>query len=498
MAAESCYLGIDLGAESGRVMAGLWNGREMRLEEVHRFANGGVSIGGTLRWDLLRLWSEIQSGLAAAARKYGHSIVSIGVDTWGLDFALLSKSDELLGLPWHYRDPRTRGLIDQACRTVPREEIFAESGIQFMEINSLYQLLALQRDHPEILEQARHLLLIPDFLNWCLCGSRVVEFTNATTTQFYHPTESRWSTGLLQRLGLPTAMLPEVVAPGTRLGGLRTDVAQRAGLGQVEVIAPATHDTGSAVVAVPTQHTGRTNWAYLSSGTWSLLGLEVPSAILSAKALEYNVTNEGGVDGTYRLLKNIMGLWILQQCRRAFEASGGISDYSQLVRAAETARPFLFLIDPDDPRFLNPADMPEAIRAVCRETGQPVPQSEGELVRGVLESLALKYAVVLRRLEEIAGFAVETIHVVGGGARNALLNQFTADACGCRVAAGPVEATVLGNLLLQARSRGELASLGQIRDASHAIGGLEVYEPHRDAGWDAAAARFAALLASVH
>ena len=308
-----------------------------------------------------------------------HSIVSIGVDTWGLDFVLLSKSDELLGTAVAlsgsaYPRPHQTGVPHGS-----REEIFAESGIQFMEINSLYQLLALQRDHPEILEQARHLLLIPDFLNWCLCGSRVVEFTNATTTQFYHPTENRWATGLLQRLGLPTAMLPEVVAPGTRLGGLRADVAQRTGLNHVEVIAPATHDTGSAVVAVPTQHTGRTNWAYLSSGTWSLLGLEVPSAILSAKALEYNVTNEGGVDGTYRLLKNIMGLWILQQCRRAFEAVGGISNYDQLVHAAREARPFLFLIDPDDPRFLNPPDMPEAIRSVCRESGPARPTERGRI-----------------------------------------------------------------------------------------------------------------------
>jgi rhamnulokinase len=490
--AEQCYLGIDLGAESGRVMAGLWDGRHMRLEELHRFSNGPVEIAGTLRWDILRLWSEVERGLSAAGKRFGSDVVSVGVDTWGVDYVLLSKSSELLGEPWHYRDARTRGLLQATLERVSRSEIFAATGLQFMEINTLYQLLAAQQQTPDVLADADCFLMIPDFMNWCMCGARAVEFTNATTTQCYHPTDRRWSLGLLEKLGLPTKMFPEVVPPGTRLGQLRDSVARRTGLAKVSVVTPATHDTGSAVAAVPTQKTGTARWAYISSGTWSLMGVELDRALLSDRVLKLNLTNEGGVNFTYRLLKNIMGLWLVQQCKRSFEARGRDYDYDALVRLAGAAPALRSLVDPDDPRFLNPPDMPAAIQSYCRETGQAVPESEGELVRCALESLALKYQAVLRSLEEVTGSPIEVVHVVGGGSRNELLNQFTANASGRAVLAGPVEATILGNLLVQTRASGESVSLADLRAIVRDSSELREFHPDRasESAWNEARDRF--------
>jgi rhamnulokinase len=493
---EKCFLGIDLGAESGRVMAGLWDGQRLRLEEVRRFPNGGVSVGETLRWDIVRIVGEIERGLTAAAQKFGDSIVSMGADTWGVDFALLSKSGEMLGLPRHYRDARNPAAMERLLAALPRAEIFAASGVQFIPINTLCQLLALRDENPEILETAEMFLMIPDFLHWHLCGSRAGEFTNATTTQFFHPREKCWSTALLEKLGLPTKILPEVVTPGTELGAVRDSVLQRTGLGRVKVVAPATHDTGSAVAAVPTAGTGRGNWAYISSGTWSLLGVELAAPNLSPQAAAMNLTNEGGVDGSYRLLKNIMGLWILQCCRRAFEKRGGVADYAELVHLAQMAPPFRSLIDPDDLEFLNPPDMPNAIATFCRETNQPAPRDEGEFARCVLESLALKYATVVEALEDITGQWMEAIHIVGGGSRNALLNQFTADACARKVVAGPVEATVLGNVLVQARAAGELRSLDDIRRITWSSSDVQEFQPQDGATWKEARAKFTGILAA--
>jgi rhamnulokinase len=492
--AEQVYLGIDLGAESGRVMAGIWNGSSIRLEELHRFPNGGVWVGESLKWDVVRLWGEIQNGLAAGAKKFGRSIVSVGVDTWGVDHVLLSKTDELLGLPFHYRDPRTRGVMDRVLKRVSRAEIFAASGLQFMELNTLFQLVSLSEQHPELLAAADCLLMMPDFIHWCLCGEKAVEFTNATTTQFFHPVKRAWSEDLLRALGLPTAMLPRVVSPGTRLGPLRPGLASRLGLEGVSVVAPASHDTGSAVAAIPTSNTGGVNWAYISSGTWSLMGVEVGNAVLTPRAQALNLTNEGGIEGTYRLLKNIMGLWLVQQCRRAFERRGTPFDYEELVRRAAGAPALQSLVDPDHPSFLSPEDMTAEIRAFCRGTGQPVPGSEGEFIRCALESLVLKYQVTLEGLEELVGRRIDVIHVVGGGSRNALLNQFTADACGRPVLAGPVEATVLGNLLVQVKAAGEIGSLGDLRRVVRDSHALERFEPREPAAWEAARGRFRSLL----
>jgi len=484
------YLAVDLGAESGRVIAGIWNGRQLQLDEIHRFPNGGVYLGDTLRWDVLMLWSEIQKGLALAGKKYGRRIVSVGADTWGLDFVLLNKQDEMLGLPYHYRDARTRGGLERAFKKVPRAEIFKQTGLQFMELNSLYQLLAWKENSPAILDAAETLLFIPDFLHWAMCGVKRAEFTIASTSQFLHPLKRNWSLPLMKKFGLPTHFLPKVVAPGTTLGKFSKALAERTGLAGVKVVAPPSHDTASAVAGVPTANTGKANWAYISSGTWSLMGVEIQKAVLTPRALELNMTNEGGVDGTYRLLKNIMGLWLVQQCKRSFDAAGKKYDYSQLATLAAKARPLRSIVNVNAPRFLNPPDMPREIQGFCRETKQPVPRTEGELIRCAYESLALKYRETLASIEELTGEESEVIHIVGGGSQSKILNQFTADACDRPVVAGPVEATAMGNLLTQARADGEVGSLAEMREVVRASSIVQRYEP---AAWKEAAERFAEL-----
>lgn len=492
--AARCYLGVDLGAESGRVVAGLFDGHSLELKELNRFSNGPVNIGGSLRWDVLKLWTGIQEGLVKAHNEFGGDIASVGVDTWGVDYVLLSKTGEILGQPYNYRDVRTRGLMQAAFQKIPRQQIFAATGLQFMEINTLYQLIAMQRTNPELMRLASRFLMMPDFFHWCLAGSQVVEFTNATTSQCFDASQRNWAFDLLRTLEVPTEMFGEVVSPGTKLGRLRAEIAERTGLPRIDVIAPATHDTAAAVVAVPTENTGAANWAYLSSGTWSLLGVETPQAILTPRALELNVTNEGGVDGTYRLLKNIMGLWLVQEIRSSLERAGRTIDYAQLAQRATVAEPFRSLIDPDDPSFLSPPDMPSAIRDSCAAHGQPAPETEGQLVRCALESLALKYRVVLRQLEELTGTPVEVVHIVGGGSKNELLNQFTANACGKPVVTGPVEGTVMGNVLVQARAMGEIGTLAEIREVVRNSTPIKRYEPEDRAMWEPAAERFSGLM----
>ncbi len=491
---KQCYLAVDLGAESGRVVAGLFDGTRVELVELHRFRNGPVSVGGTLRWDLVNLWREIQTGLTKAAAQYGESIKSVGVDTWGVDYVLLSETEEMIGLPYCYRDPRTSGLMNHTFTRVPRAEIFAQTGLQFMEINTLYQLVSMTQKNKPLLDQAATFLMIPDFLNWLLCGSKVVEFTNATTSQCFDATRRDWATGLLSKLGIPTRMFPTVVDPGTKLGTLRPEIARLTNLNRIDVVAPATHDTGAAVVAVPTDLTGTAKWAYISSGTWSLMGLEVPNAVLTERALQLNVTNEGGVDGTYRLLKNIMGLWLVQQCKGSFDRAGRNFDYSQLTQMASASPAFRSIVDPDDTRFMAPEDMPQAIASWCRDTNQPVPETDGQFIRCCLESLALKYGRVLRWLEELSGEKVEVVHIVGGGAKNDILNQFTSNACGCPVVTGPTEGTALGNVLIQARTAGEIGSLSEIRKVVKASSELGRFEPQDRAAWTAADAKLTEMM----
>lgn len=493
MSAFKTYLGVDVGAESGRLIAGLWDGKRIRLKEVHRFANGTVPIGGTLRWDLLHLWKEIRDGLVLAGNTL-EPCSSVGVDTWGVDYVLQDRRGEWLGLPFAYRDPRTQGLVAELCALVPRQEIFEASGLQFMEINTLVQMLAAQQSHPHLLSQAHRMLMIPDWIHWALCGSTVTEFSNATTTQCLHPTTRSWSTGLMDKLGIPTHFLPEIVQAGTDLGDLRPEVSESSGLRKTRVIAPATHDTGSAVVGVPAVGHACGEWAYISSGTWSLMGVEMQDATLSREALHLNFTNEGGVDGTYRLLKNIMGMWLVQQLKKGFEKRGGTYGYAELVQLAAKASPLRSIINPDSPQFLRPAEMISAVQDFCKSTAQPVPETEAELVRCVLESLALRYRDVLTSLETLTGKTIQVIHIVGGGSRNALLNQFTADACKRPVIAGPIEATAIGNVLFQAKSMGELRSLSDIRSVIRDSFSDEMQEFHPRsenlAVWDAAAARW--------
>jgi rhamnulokinase len=354
-------------------------------------------------------------------------------------------------------------------------------------------LLAVKQNTPELLEQTGTLLFMPDFIHWALCGSNVAEFTIASTSQCLNPVNRTWASGLLKKFGLPTRIFPKLVAPGAKLGRLRKGVAERSGLAGVNVVAPPAHDTASAVAGVPTANSGKANWAYLSSGTWSLMGVELDKASLSPRTLELNLTNEGGLDGTYRLLKNIMGLWLVQQCKRSFDSRGKALDYAQLARLAAKAPPLRSLVNVDDSRFLNPPDMPKAIQDFCRKTGQPIPRTEGELVRCAYESLALKYRQVLGSLEELSGNRLEVIHIVGGGSQSDILNQFTAHACQRPVVAGPVEAAAMGNLLVQARSSGELKSLAEIRAVVRSSSGVKRYEPGPVGPWELAASRLAAL-----
>lgn len=476
--AQQTVLAVDLGAESGRVMAITFDGASLALEELHRFANTPVNLRGTLHWDFLRLWHDIQHGLERGRERQP---ASLGVDTWGVDFALLDEQGNLLGNPVHYRDTRTEGMMAAVFARVPRAQVFAHTGIQFIPINTLYQLMSLVERRSPQLDIAATFLTIPDLLNYTLTGARVCEFTNATTTQLFNPRAGTWATDLLQQLAIPDRIFPEIVPPGTRLGDFEG----------VPVIAPACHDTGSAVAAVPA---ATESYAYISSGTWSLVGLEVEEPVIDEAALAANVTNEGGVGGTYRLLKNVMGLWILQQCRATWAAAGERYRYDELVALAQGTPALRSLVPVDDDAFLPPGDHPHQIRVLCERSGQPVPDSVGAVVRTVLESLALAYRHVLHQLESVTTERVDVIHIVGGGSQNTLLNQMTADATGRPVLAGPVEATVIGNALVQLIALGELANLRQARQLVATMGEVERYEPRDTAVWDEAYTRYQELV----
>ena len=426
----------------------------------------------------------------------------VGIDTWGVDFGLVGRGDTLLGNPVHYRDARTEGMMEAAFRRVPRERIYEVTGLQFLPFNTAYQLLALRRAGSPLLEAAETLLMMPDLFAWLLTGRRVGERTDASTTQLLDPRSGTWSDALCRGLDLPREVLPELIGPGTEIGPMLRSVADEVGIAAgLTVLAPGTHDTASAVAAVPAVGPGAAaggppDWCYLSSGTWSLLGVEVPRPVITAEALRYNLTNEGGVAGTTRLLKNIMGLWLVQECRRTWARAGRDLSYEELIPRAEAATPFAALVDPDDATFLAPGDMPARLAAFCTRTGQTPPADEGAFVRCALESLALKYRATIEQLETILGTTIRTIHVVGGGTRNALLCQFTADACGRPVHAGLVEATAVGNVLLQAMARGRIASLADARAIVARSFPVTVYEPRATGVWDEAAGRFGALIRS--
>jgi rhamnulokinase len=451
----SHYLAFDLGAESGRAMLGTLEGGRLAVEELHRFANTPVRVFDALYWDTLRLWHEIQRGLAIAGRERHLPLDGIGIDTWGVDFALLGADGALADNPRHYRDARTNGVMEKVFRVVPRAEVFAQTGIQFMQLNSLYQFYALKLAGSPALEAARTLLFMPDLLNYWLTGVARAELTIASTSQFYDPRNKTWARDLLERLGLPTGILPEIVAPGTLLGPLLDSVAGAAGLGAVPVYATGCHDTASAVAAVPAEGS---NWCYISSGTWSLMGAELDEPVIDERVLAENLTNEIGAAGKVRFLKNIAGLWLVQECRRAWAQAGAEYTYDELTRLAGEAGPARATIDVD--AFLEPGDMPRKIAAHCRARGQTPPETPGEFTRTILESLAQRYRQVLESLEALAGRRFDAIHIVGGGSRNALLNQLVADATGRTVIAGPSEATAIGNVLIQAIGAGGGGAVG--------------------------------------
>jgi rhamnulokinase len=477
------YLAFDLGAESGRALLGHLSAGALKVEEVHRFSNEPVPYGGSLHWDVPRLWLEMRNALQVVK---GTKLAAIGVDTWGVDYALLGESGELLQNPYHYRDSRTKGVIEEVFRTVPRKEIYHATGIQFMPINTLYQLFSASRVTPGILAAAKHFVTIPDLFNFWLTGNVACEYTNATTTQLIDPRTRTWAWELIARLGLPSRIFPSVIEPGTVVGEISPALAGIGELAGTPVIAPACHDTGSAVAAISTYE----GTAFLSSGTWSLLGAEIGEPIITDEALRLNFTNEGGVNGTTRLLKNVMGLWMLRCCRQSWSSEGRQYDYGELIELASRETPFQHLVDPDDTSFSSPDDMCEAINSYCERTHQPIPATPGAYVRTILESLAMKYCMVLRDLESLIGHSITQIRVVGGGSKNRLLNQLTANATRTRVIAGPIEATAVGNIVMQILATGQAGTLEEVRAVVDHSFTTEVFEPADVTRWNREAERF--------
>ncbi|MCS7252692.1 MAG: rhamnulokinase family protein [Armatimonadota bacterium] len=485
------FIAFDLGAESGRCVVGMLKDGALELEEVHRFPNGPVRIIDSLHWDVLRIWQEMKDAMRICASKYGSEIQGIGVDTWGVDFALLGRGDVLLCNPYHYRDVRTDGMLEEAFRRVPKEEIFEQTGIQFMQINTLFQLLSMVVSNSPLLDVSETLLMMPDLFNFWLTGVKVSEFSIATTTQFYNPREKGWAKSLLERMGIPTHFLPPIVPSGTILGNMLLSVAEDVGMPQVKVIAPACHDTGSAVAAVPAEGD---NWCYISCGTWALMGVEVDEPIINEHSLRLNFTNEGGYGDKIRFLKNIMGLWLVQECRRTWARLGEEYSYSELTEMASEAQPFKAFVDPDHSAFLHPGDMPYRMSKFCLLTSQQPPQTKGEFVRCALESLALKCRWVLDRLEELLGEKIEVVHVVGGGSRNSLLCQFVANATHRLVIAGPAEATAAGSVMIQALTLGYVSSHDEARRVIKRSFEMGHYEPMEHDEWETAYERFKTIL----
>jgi rhamnulokinase len=497
------FVALDLGASNGRAVIGRFDGSRLALEEIHRFPNGPVALPrlganataaqpASLYWDALALFSEVKQGLAKAVKCCGSDLASAGLDTWGVDFALLDRQGGLIGNPYHYRDHRTDGMVEEACRRVPREEIFAQTGIQFMQLNTLIQLFAMVEQRSPLLDVADRLLMMPDLLNYFLSGQRVSEYTDASTSQCMDMHTGEWATGLLTRLGIPRAIFPPVVQPGTVLGPLLPEVAEEIGSRGLALVAPGTHDTGSAVAAVPAESD---DYAYLSSGTWSLIGVESRQAVINAKTLAFNFTNEGGVCNTIRLLKNITGLWLIQECRRVWQQEGSQLSWNDISVMAATAPAFTAVLDVDAQDFLAPGDMPARIRDYCARTGQPVPGDRGTIARVVFESLALRYRHVQEMMDDLVGRRIGTLHIVGGGSQNRMVNQFAADCLGRPVVAGPVEATAIGNLLMQMLAMGAIGSLEEGRQVVRNSFGTERFEPGDRGPWDEAYARFKRLLA---
>ena len=487
---EPLYIAVDLGAGSGRVFLAGLDADAMLLEEVHRFQYPPAESDGHLRWDLQLIFTEIKKGLRAAgtkARDLRRKIQSVGVDSWGVDYGLIDADGRLVESPVCYRDERTLGAIDRVFAQIPREEIFERTGIQFMPFNTLFQLFV--HTQKGIHKNARSLLLIPDVINFFLTGNRVTEYTNATTTQMINARTGQWDGELLNRLELPSNLLPDIIAAGTEVGQIRAELANELRIDPVAVVAPATHDTGSAIAGAPLQRGG----AYISSGTWSLVGVERDDVLINEEVARYNVTNEGGAFGTIRFLKNVMGLWILESCRKEWKERGVDIDYEVLLRDVAATRVYHAFLFPDDQRFFNPGRMLEAIRSQLNETGQAMPNEPAAIAKVILDSLAFRYASVVRRIESLTKQKIEGIQIIGGGSQNSYLNQETANATGLPVMAGPVEATVIGNVLVQSIACGRFATLADARQyiAQNVL--LQKYAPQHSTACEEAKHRYAAI-----
>ncbi|MBN1782664.1 rhamnulokinase [bacterium] len=472
------YIAVDLGASSGRVMLADMDDT-IRLTEIHRFPNHQILNLGHFQWDLLGLFHEIKQGMIKIAASGNRDITGIGVDTWGVDFGFVGRDDVLLGNPYCYRDGRTRGMMQKAFEKSSKTAMYSATGIQFMELNSVFQLLSMVESRHPVLEIAESLLFMPDLFHFMLTGERRTEYTIASTSQLLNAHARQWDIALFQQLGLPMHLMADIIPAGSIIGALKDEIKDETGLDVKSVIAPASHDTASAVAAVPAGNAA--NWAYVSSGTWSLLGIELQNPLINTETLEGNYTNEGGVGDTIRFLKNVPGMWFLEECRRQWQED---CDYTVLLKEAKACDPFWCLIDVDNPAFLKPANMLEAIQDHCKETGQPAPETRGQFVRCILESLALKYREVIEKINTYQQNRIEVLHVVGGGSMNSLLNQFTADALGIPVMAGPVEATALGNVLTQAMASGQLASIEVGRDLVARSFPVRDFLPENTDHWD--------------
>lgn len=482
-------LAVDFGASSGRVMLGSFDGKCISIEELHRFSNDPVILNGTMYWDFLRLFYEVKQGLIKA-KKHGR-IDSIGLDTWGVDFGLIDKEGNLLENPVHYRDARTAGMLDKSFGMIDRDRFYEITGNQFMEINTVFQLLSLKEKRPELLERAESLLLMPDLFNYFLCNRQVSEYSIASTTQMLDARSKTWSGEILESLKIPGRILREIVPCGTRLGSLNPDICQELGVEPMEVIAVAGHDTQSALAAVPAADG---NFIFISCGTWSLFGTELDHPIINSMSEHYNITNEGGFQGKVSFLKNIIGLWLIQESRRQWIREGKEYSFAHLEQMASGAKPFGMFIDPDAPEFVPAGDVPWRIQAYCARSGQEIPKSEAEIVRCIDESLALKFRTAFDEIRACTGKSYSAIHMVGGGTQSSLLCQMTANACGCPVIAGPVEATVLGNVAVQLQAMGVLEDQDQVRKAVRASVQVKTYEPREGKRWEEAYIEYKKLL----
>ncbi|MEX3615940.1 rhamnulokinase family protein [Paenibacillus glucanolyticus] len=482
-------LAFDIGASSGRAMLGQLSSRTIEVKEIHRFPNDPVRVGNRLQWDVLRIYHEMKQGLLRAKGQHGLP-TSIGIDTWAVDYGLVDRNGELMTNPYHYRDTHTDGVMEQVMKSVPPSEIFERTGIQFLPFNTIYQLASIRQQKPYLLQEAERFLMIPDLLRYFLTGEMANEFTNATTTQLYNPVSGSWDHYLMNSLHIPHGMFHPVVQPGTPVGSLRSSVTEELGIASVPVYTVAEHDTASAVVAVPALDR---SFAYLSCGTWSLMGTEVEQPVIHERARELNFTNEGGAYGTYRLLKNIMGLWILQECQRTWEREGLSYSYPELVKMADAAPAFACFIDPDDPLFLPAGDMPKRVREYAARTNQRIPQGEGAIVRCIMESLAMQYRYVLDLTEELSGQKFQGLHMVGGGIHNETLCQWTANAIGKPVWAGPAEGSAIGNMAVQWIAQGELSDIWEARAVIRESFPVKTYEPEDTPLWEDACGVFGQL-----